>query len=132
MDVRVDLAQIRISETHETQVIVLRERNGPRTLSIVIGLTEALAIDRRLKSVPVERPLTHDLLNNILESLSAEIEKIVVYDLRKHTFFAKIVIRRHGELVEIDSRPSDAIALGVANEVPMYVADHVLREAAQN
>jgi bifunctional DNase/RNase len=131
MDVRMDLAQIRISELHEQQVIVLRERNGNRILHIVIGLPEALAIDRRVKGHQPQRPLTHDLLANVIESLSAELEKIVINDLQDHTFYAKLVIRRGGELIEVDSRPSDAIAVGIANEVPIYVAEHVLRDAAQ-
>ncbi len=131
MEVRMDLAQIRISETHDSQVIVLRERNGPRLLHIMIGLTEALAIDRRVKGVQLQRPMTHDLLANVIESLAGQLEKIVVNDLQDHTFYAKLVIRHQGELVEVDSRPSDAIALGVANDVPIYVEDRVLTEAAQ-
>lgn len=131
MEVRMDLAQIVISETRDTQIIVLRERDGNRSLPIVIGLTEALAIDRRVKGVQLQRPLTHDLLANVIESLSAELEKIVINDLQDHTFYAKLVIRQAGELIEVDSRPSDAIALGVASEVPIYVEDHVLREVAQ-
>jgi len=130
MEVRMDLAQIRISETHDQQVIVLRERSGSRLLQIVIGLSEALAIDRRVKSVQLPRPMTHDLLANVIESLSGELEKIVVNDLQEHTFFAKLVVRQQGRLVEIDSRPSDAIALAVANDVPVYVEHHVLDEAA--
>ncbi len=131
MEVRVDLAQIIISETRDTQIIVLRERDGNRNLPIVIGLTEALAIDRRVKGVQLQRPLTHDLLGNVIESLAAELEKIVINDLQDHTFYAKLVIRQQGELIEVDSRPSDAIALGVATEVPIYVEDHVLREVMQ-
>jgi bifunctional DNase/RNase len=131
MEVRVDLAQIVISETRDTQIIVLRERDGNRNLPIVIGLTEALAIDRRIKGVQLQRPLTHDLLGNVIESLAAELEKIVINDLQDHTFYAKLVIRQQGELIEVDSRPSDAIALGVATEVPIYVEDHVLREVVQ-
>ena len=131
MEIRVDLAQIIISETRDTQIIVLRERDGERALPIVIGLTEALAIDRRVKGVQLQRPLTHDLLGNVIEALGGELEKIVVNDLQEHTFYAKLVIRKDGELIEVDSRPSDAIALGVAGEVPIYIEDHVLREAAQ-
>ena len=131
MEVRVDLAQIRISETHDQQIIVLRERGGSRLLQIVIGLTEALAIDRRVKNVQLQRPMTHDLLANTLEALGAELEKVVVNELQEHTFYAKLVIRQQGQLIEIDSRPSDAIALGVASDVPLYVEDHVLDEAAQ-
>jgi bifunctional DNase/RNase len=126
MEVRMDLAQIVIIETKDQQLIVLRERNGPRALPIVIGTTEALAIDRRLKGIQTQRPMTHDLLSNVIDALSAELEKIVVTNLQDHTFYAKLVIRSHGELVEVDSRPSDAIALGVASNVPIYVEDEVL------
>ena len=131
MEVRMELAQIMISETRDQQLIVLRERNGQRVLPIVIGLTEALAIDRRVKGVQLQRPLTHDLLANVIESLQGELEKIVVNDLQDHTFYAKLVVRQHGELIEVDSRPSDAIALGVAGDVPIYVEDHVLRDVQQ-
>ncbi len=129
MEVRMGLAQIVISETHEQQLIVLRERSGERQLPIVIGLPEALAIDRRIKQHPVQRPMTHDLLANVIEALSGELEKIVVNDLKEHTFFAKLVVRIDGEIIEIDSRPSDAIALGIATDVPIYVEEHVLRDA---
>jgi bifunctional DNase/RNase len=131
MEIRMDLAQIMISETRDQQLIVLRERGGQRVLPIVIGLAEALAIDRRVKGLTLQRPLTHDLLANVIESLQGELEKIVVNDLQDHTFYAKLVIRQHGELIEVDSRPSDAIALGVAGEVPIFVEDHVLREVQQ-
>ena len=131
MEVRVDLAQIIISETRDQQLIALRERNGQRVLHIVIGLAEALAIDRRVKGVQPQRPMTHELLANAIEQLGAELEKIVVNDLQDGTFYAKLVIRQRGELIEVDSRPSDAIALGVAGEVPIYVEEHVLRDAAQ-
>ena len=128
MEVRMDLAQIVISETQDPQLIILRERDGERALPIVIGLPEAMAIDRRVKGHQAQRPLTHDLLANVIDSLSAELEKIVINDLREHTFYAKLVVRQNGEVFEIDSRPSDAIALGVATEVPIYVEERVLRE----
>lgn len=130
MDVRVELAQIRISETHENQVVVLRERTGARLLHIVIGLTEALAIDRRVKGVQLQRPMTHDLLSNVIDSMNGELEKVVVNDLQDHTFFAKLVIRSNGSVIEVDSRPSDAIALVAGSETPLYVAEHVLEEAS--
>jgi bifunctional DNase/RNase len=132
MEVRVDLAQIVICDTQDRQIIVLREREGERQLPIMIGLTEAYAIDRRLKHVPHERPMTHDLLDNVLDALSAELEKIVINDLRDGTFFARLVIRHGCELVQVDSRPSDAIAVGVAADVPIYVEDHVLRQIEQD
>lgn len=130
MDVRMELAQIRVSEIHQEQIIVLRERAGKRLLQIVIGLPEVLAIQRGVNGAESARPQTHDLLANVIESMGGELEKIVVHDLKDHTFYARLVIRQQGELIEVDSRPSDAIAIGVAGEVPIYVAEHVLREAA--
>jgi len=128
MDVRVDLARIIISETSDQQVIVLKERDGERQFPIVIGSYEAYAIDRRLKGFEHPRPLTHDLMANVIESMHGDLERIVVSDLRQGTFYAQLIIRLDGELIEVDARPSDAIALGVAMETPIFVAEHVLRE----
>jgi hypothetical protein len=128
MEVRMDLARIVISETSDQQIIVLRERDGTRQFPIVIGITEAYAIDRRLKDIPTPRPLTHDLLATVIRELDADLEKIVIHDLRDHTFYAKLVIRRDGNVVEVDSRPSDAIALGVASDTPIYVEEAVLQQ----
>jgi bifunctional DNase/RNase len=130
MEVRMDLSRIIISETSDQQIIVLKERSGARQFPIVIGIHEALAIDRRLKGFPTQRPLTHELLANVIESMSGDLERIVIHDLRDHTFYAKLVIRQNGNLLEIDSRPSDAIALGVASDTPIYVAEQVLREVS--
>jgi len=127
-----DLARIVISDTSEQQIIVLKERNGGRQFPIVIGMAEAWAIDRRVKNISTPRPLTHDLLANVIRELDAELEKIVVHDLRDHTFFAKLVIRHNGTLLEVDSRPSDAIALGVASDTPIYVEDGVLRQVCES
>src|SRR5438034_4871019 len=107
---------------------MLKEVDGERTFPIVIGSGEAMAIDRRLKGIPTPRPLTHDLLANVIEQLGGSIDRIEINDLENHTFFARIYIKQNGELLEIDSRPSDAIALGVATTVPIYVAEHVLDE----
>lgn len=130
MEVRVELARIIINEASEQQIIVLRERDGSRQFPIVIGITEAEAINRRVKGVPTLRPMTHDLLGNVISEMGGELEKIVVHDLRDHTYYAKLVIRRDGKLIEVDARPSDAIALGVAGELPapIYVEESVLRQ----
>jgi uncharacterized protein len=128
MEVRMDLARIVINDASDQQIIILRERDGERQFPIVIGLTEAIAIDRRVKGIITPRPLTHDLLANVIADLEGELEKIVVHDLREHTFYAKLVIRRNGELVEVDARPSDAIALGVGSETPIYVEEQVLQQ----
>jgi uncharacterized protein len=132
MEVRMDLARIVIQDTSDQQIIFLREHDGEREFPIVIGDAEALAIDRRLKGYKRARPMTHDLMADIIQRLGAELEKIVVNDLKDHTFFAKLVLRcRGGEVMEIDSRPSDAIALGVASDTAIFVSEHVLREVCR-
>ena len=128
MSVQMELYKIIISEMNDQQIIVLKEVDGDRKFPIVIGNSEALAIDRRLKGVVHPRPLTHDLLASVIEQLGGTIDRIEINNLQDHTFFAKIHIRHDGSVVKIDSRPSDAIALGVATTVPIYVAEHVLDE----
>jgi bifunctional DNase/RNase len=128
MAVQVELKRIIITETSDQQVIYLKEVNGERAFPIVIGSNEAFAIDRRLKGQPTPRPQTHELLSSVIEKLDGQLERIVINDLQDHTFFARLVIRHGGKTVEVDSRPSDAIALGVANNVPIFVAEHVLDE----
>jgi len=122
-----DLARVIIRETGDSQIIVLKEREGDRHFPILIGIHEAMAIDRRVKGIQSQRPLTHDLMSQIIERLDAELEKIVISDLRDHTFYATLVIRRNGDMISIDSRPSDAIALGVARNTPIFVEESVLR-----
>jgi len=131
MDIEVELSRIIINETSDQQIIVLKERHGKRSFPIVIGMMEAFAIDRRLKGLKPPRPMTHDLLDNVIKSLDAKIEKIVINDLRNHTFYAKICLIANSRTIEVDSRPSDAIALGVASNTPIHVAQHVLDAASQ-
>jgi len=128
MPVQMELHKIIISEMQDQQIIILKEVTGERKFPIVIGSGEAYAIDRRLKGKPTPRPLTHDLLANVIDELGGEIERIEINNLKDGTFFAQIVIRHNGMLKEIDSRPSDAIALGIATTVPIFVAEHVLDE----
>jgi bifunctional DNase/RNase len=131
MSIQMELHKIIISEMQEQQIIVLKEVDGDRKFPIVIGSPEAYAIDRRLKGIPTPRPLTHDLLANVIEGMGGAIDHIEINDLQAHTFFARIHIRQDGKTIEIDSRPSDAIALGIATVVPIYVADHVLEEVSR-
>ena len=128
MSVQMELHKIIISEMQDQQIIVLKEVDGERKFPIVIGSNEAMAIDRRLKGHPTPRPMTHDLLANVIESMGGTIERIEINDLQEHTFFARIHIRQGGKIVEVDSRPSDAIALGIATVIPIFVAEHVLSE----
>jgi bifunctional DNase/RNase len=125
MEVEVELSRIIINETSDQQIIVLKERNGTRGFPIVIGIVEIFAIDRRLKGIKPPRPMTHDLLASVIDSLGAKVERIVIDDLRNHTFFAKIHLALNGRTVQVDSRPSDAIALCAALDAPIFVAEHV-------
>ena len=126
MEIPVELAQIIINEEIDQQIIVLRELSGQRRgFPIVIGMGEIFAIDRRLKGITLPRPLTHDLLEQVIRQLGGVIQKVVVSDLREHTFFATIHIQRNSEVVRIDSRPSDAIALCAGLNVPLYVEEDV-------
>ncbi|MHC4665452.1 MAG: bifunctional nuclease family protein [Planctomycetota bacterium] len=131
MDVEVELSRIIINETSDQQVIVLKERNGQRSFPIVIGIVEIFAIDRRLKGIKPPRPMTHDLLDSVIRNLGAKVEKTVICDLRNHTFYAEIYLSANSQTVKIDSRPSDAIALGVASNTPIYVAEHVFEKTSQ-
>ena len=131
MYVEVELSRIIINETSDQQIIVLKERHGQRGFPIVIGIVEIFAIDRRLKGIKPPRPMTHDLLDSVIENLGASIEKIVINDLRNHTFYAQIHLSSNGRTVEIDSRPSDAIALGAASNTPIYVAEHVFEKTSE-
>ncbi len=126
MSVLMELNKIIISEMQDTQIIVLKEVNGERQFPIVIGSAEAMAIDRRLKGIPFPRPMTHDLLASVIEQLGGTLERIEITHLQSHTFFARLFIKQDGQTIEVDSRPSDAIALGIANSVPIYVAGEVL------
>lgn len=131
MAVPMELARIIISEMQDQQIIVLKEVEGERSFPIVIGSNEAYAIDRRLKGVMAPRPLTHDLLATVIHEMGGQLEAIEITNLQSSTFFAKLHIRQNGKVLHIDSRPSDAIALGVASNVPILVADHVLEEASR-
>lgn len=130
-EVRCELARILIRETDDTHIVELREADGERTFPIVIGLTEAAAIERRLMGQEPPRPQTHELLANIIEQLGYDLDRVVINDLQNHTFYARLYLRKGDESVDIDSRPSDALALGAASDVPIYVADHVLDEACR-
>jgi bifunctional DNase/RNase len=131
MSIQMELHKIIISEMQDQQIIVLKEVDGERKFPIVIGSNEAMAIDRRLKGIPTPRPMTHDLLASVIEEMGGNIDHIEINDLQAHTFFAKIHIRQNGRTLEVDSRPSDAIALGIATVVPIFVAEHVLEEVSR-
>ena len=139
MTVRMELSRILIQELDDCQLIELREVMGPdasmeepRCFPIVIGLPEAMAIERRLKGVVIKRPQTHDLLASVISELGGKLESITITDLAEHTFFATLDVMKDGELLRIDARPSDAIAIGIASGVPILVAEHVIDDAMSN
>jgi bifunctional DNase/RNase len=129
-----ELARIIINDVHEQQVVYLREieAENPRAFPILIGIFEAASINRHVKGEDSQRPLTHDLLRNTIEQLGGELQDVVINNLQDHTYYALIRVRRDGELIEIDSRPSDAIALAVQFKppLPIYVDDTVLEQVA--
>ena len=127
-----ELRRIIISEIDEHQIIVLRETEGERSFPIVIGLFEASSIDRRVKGIPSPRPLTHDLITNIIELMGGDLQDVIISELKEHTYYARLRIRHEGELLEVDCRPSDAIAVAVTAKIPIYVNEDVLGEAIED
>ena len=132
MRIQMELARILIRELNSAQLIELREvspRPGQpaRAFPIVIGLSEAIAIDRRLSGNDLDRPMTHDLLANTIEELGASLDSIAITKVVDGTFYALLNLTdNHGRAIEVDARPSDAIALGIAGDVPIFVDESVI------
>ncbi|MDM8529556.1 bifunctional nuclease family protein [Anaerolineales bacterium HSG25] len=124
--IEVEIDSIRVSLMSQHRVVVLREADSNRYLPIWIGPFEADAITIQLQDVQVARPLTHDLLKSVIDKMGAKISHVMVSELKNDTFFARIVMDVEGKSTEIDARPSDAIALAVRVNVPLFVADKVM------
>jgi len=127
--IEMTIESIRVSLMNYQRVVMLKEKMAERYLPIWIGPAEADAIAVKLQGVAVPRPLTHDLLRTIINTLGATINSIIVSDLKNDTFFAKIIFDVDGGQIEVDSRPSDALALAVRAEVPIYAEEIVLDKA---
>jgi bifunctional DNase/RNase len=127
--IEVTIDSIRVSLMSQHRIVVLKEESGTRFLPIWIGPFEADAITLQLQGVDAPRPLTHDLLKTVIETMGGEVLHIVISGLEKNTYFARIVLDVDGDTVEVDSRPSDAVALGVRVNAPIYVADEVMEQA---
>ncbi len=124
------LHRILISETSDQQYIFLKEKDGERTFPIVIGFYEAVAIKRFVDEQAPPRPMTHDLLAHVIEAMGASVEKVEVTNLKESTFYAVLHLRGpDGKKVEVDARPSDAIALATAVKAPIYVSEEVVKDA---
>lgn len=128
--VEVTIDSIRVSLMSQQRIVILKEINSDRFLPIWIGAYEAEAITLSLQEIEVTRPLTHDLLRNVLNDLGAEVIRVNITELRNDVFYARILIRVDGRELEIDSRPSDALALAVRVHTPIFVSEEVMDEAA--
>ncbi len=127
--VEMTIGSIRVSLMNYQRVVILEEKMADRYLPIWIGAAEADAIAIKLQGISVPRPLTHDLLQSTIDCLGARVDSVIVCDLKNDTFYAKIILNVDGGRVEIDSRPSDALALAVRVKVPIYVDESVLDKA---
>jgi bifunctional DNase/RNase len=128
--IEMELTGVRVELPTNQPIVLLRERGGERYLPIWIGASEAAAIALSLQGVATPRPMTHDLMKNILEEMAVQVQRIVVTELRDSTFYATIALERDTANFEISSRPSDAIALAVRMSVPIFASEEVLDEAA--
>lgn len=126
MPIEMTIAGLLIDTTNDQPILLLKDGSGKRAIPIVIGLSEAGAIASELESIEFPRPMTHDLLRCLVEQLGGEMLRVVINDLRDNTFYATIVLKQGRDLVHIDARPSDAIALAVRTAAPIYVEEKVV------
>lgn len=129
MQVEMTIKGLMVDPVTSTPIVILKERDAERVLPIWVGVVEANAIALQIENIATSRPMTHDLLRNIITDMDGTVDRIVVSDLREHTFYAIIHITRHGERLAIDARPSDAIALALRTRAPILVEDAVFEHA---
>lgn len=129
MQIEMTIKGLMVDPITNMPIIILRDKDGQRVLPIWVGVFEANAIALQMENVTTPRPMTHDLLKNVISDLKADIQKIVVSDLRENTFYALIYLIVNGEPVAIDARPSDAIALALRAQAPIFVEDSVIDHA---
>jgi uncharacterized protein len=127
--VRMEIKGLMLDPTSNIPIVVLREQGGQIFLPIWIGVFEANAIALRIEGIEPPRPLTHDLLRSVFTHFQIEVQRVVISDLRENTFFALIEVRKNGEDISIDARPSDAIALALRTDAPIFVRRDVLDRA---
>jgi uncharacterized protein len=129
MQIEMTIKGLMVDPITNMPIIILRDKDGQRVLPIWVGVFEANAIALQMENVTTPRPMTHDLLKNVICDLKADIQKIVVSDLRENTFYALIYLTVNGEPVAVDARPSDAIALALRAQAPIFVEDRVIDHA---
>jgi uncharacterized protein len=129
MQIEMNIKGLMIDPITNMPIIILRDQEGQRILPIWVGVFEANAIALQIENVQTPRPMTHDLLKNIIDDLSAQVERIVVTELKENTFYALIHLRKNGHSIEVDARPSDAIALALRTHSPIFVEEAVIQNA---
>ena len=129
MQIEMTIKGLMVDPVTNMPIIILRDEPGQRVLPIWVGIFEANAIALQIENVATSRPMTHDLLRNVISDLDASVQKIVVSDLRENTFFAVIHLQVRGDAVLIDARPSDAIALALRAKAPIFVEETVIDHA---
>lgn len=129
MEVEMKIRGLMMDPVTNMPIVILKDVNGNSILPIWVGIYEANAIALEIEKVSTPRPMTHDLLKSILQGLSAGVRKVVVSELRDDTFYAVIWLEKDGELISVDSRPSDALALALRVDCPIYVEDSVLKSS---
>lgn len=129
MQIEMTIKGLMVDPITNMPIIILRDKDGNRVLPIWVGIFEANAIALQIENIATPRPMTHDLLKNVIGDLNAEVQKIVVSDLRDNTFYAMIYLGSHGESIAVDARPSDAIALALRTRAPIFVEEAVIDNA---
>src|SRR6266513_4534135 len=129
MQIEMSIKGLMVDPITNMPIVILRDKEGQRVLPIWVGIFEANAIALQIENVSTPRPMTHDLLRNVIQDLKASVQKVVVCDLQENTFFALIYLALNGETVAIDARPSDAIALALRTRAPIFVEDSVIDHA---
>jgi bifunctional DNase/RNase len=129
MQIEMTIKGLMVDPITNTPIVILRDKDGQRVLPIWVGIFEANAIALQIENVTTPRPMTHDLLRNVIADLNADVQRIVVSDLQENTFFALIYLTRNGETLAIDARPSDAIALALRTRAPIFVEEAVIDQA---
>ena len=129
MELEMKIKGLMIDPITNMPIIILRDPNGSAVLPIWVGIFEANAIALQIEKIATPRPMTHDLLKSAIQGLEASVEKVLITDLKENTFYALIYLKHQGKMMPIDSRPSDAIALALRSEAPIYALDHVLEKA---
>jgi len=127
--IQVEVFRVLYEPTTKSNLVILKEVEGQRLLPLSIGIFEAEAIARALHGIKYERPLTHDLLRNIIKEMGGSLEKVIINDLKDNVFYARLIIRKNGELLSVDARPSDSICVATLWGCPIFVGTHVMEKA---